>query len=382
MSNQKSYNTHKPLFFGLFSLVGLLFVGSAVFMLAWPMSLSNAANDQDVALSNSLITQNPSKEVEEKIKELQIAQKEKYEKQQAKSATTSTKTQTTTKTTNTTNKTKSASVSNQKTQKYMSGTKLKIPASGTVLTLSGLNFNLYNDQPKKFQGIFSKPPYKMIKVNYPASIASNSIKKGVLKLDALLKTTPGTLIVLAQSQGAQVASHWMREHANDPEAPSAKRLTFILTGNPLRSTGGYAIGKKEIGGTIGQPTPTYTKWSIIDVARRYDGWADWVKDEGNSRAVKNADAGKRSLHLRYDEVDIKDPTHTIWKKGNTTYVLTQEKVLPMWEDTIPPPESVISQMRAHIESAYIRPKNDPKVEVIPTESWFWRTVMKVWGILD
>ncbi len=381
MSNQKSYNTHRPLFFGLFSLVGLLFVGSAVFMLAWPMSLSNAANDQDVALSNSLITQNPSKEVEEKIKELQIAQKEKYEKQQAKSATTSTKTQTTTKTTNTTNKTTSASVSNQKTQKYMSGTKLKIPASGTVFTLSGLNFNLYNSQPEKLKGIFKGPSYKLIQIKYPASLASNSISKGVTMLDNYLKTTPGQKIVLAHSQGAQVASHWMREHANDPEAPGKNKVTFILTGNPLRSTGGYIIGRKEVGGTVGKPTPTHTKWPIIDISRRYDGWSDWVKDVNNKWAVKNANEGKKSYHMDYSNIDVKDPTHTIWKKGNTTYVLTKEELLPMWEGLIPPPESVISQMRAYIESGYVRPKNDPKVEVIPTDNWFWRTVMKVWGIL-
>jgi hypothetical protein len=256
---------------------------------------------------------------------------------------------------------------------------LAVPKSGTVLTLSGLNYNLYNDMPAKFQGIFNKPPYVMRKVDYPASLAANSITDGVAALNTALRSTPGQKIVLAQSQGAQVASRWMRQYANDPSAPSSGEITFILSGNPLRSTGGYIIGRHEVGGTIGQPTPTNTKWPIIDVARRYDGWADWVHNQNNQWAVDNANRGKTVFHTSYNQVNLYASTHTIWKNGNTTYVLTKEDALPLWDDNSQYPLSVRTAMKAYIESAYNRPANDPRTTVTPIES-SWQNQLREWGV--
>lgn len=191
----------------------------------------------------------------------------------------------------------------------------------------------------------------MVQIKYPASIAKNSISKGVEMLDEALRSTPGPKIVLAHSQGAQVCSRWMREHANDSTAPSPAEVVFILTGNPLRSTGGYIIGRKEVGGTIGLPTPTNTPWKIIDFARRYDGWADWVQDEKNKLAVKNANIGKQKLHLQYDDIDFYSPTHTIWTNGNTTYVLTWEEELPVLKGKSASANKV-NATREEIEAAY------------------------------
>ncbi len=202
--------------------------------------------------------------------------------------------------------------------------RLPIPPYGSVLTLSGLNFNLYNYMPGEFRGRFSRPPYHMIPVHYPASISRNTISKGVLALDKAMHNATGPIIVLAHSQGAQVVSHWLREHAIDPTAPPPDQLTFILCGNPLRSSGGRGIGHHEFGGTIGEPTPTATRWTVIDVARKYDGWADWPTDDSNRQAVKNARLGMHSYHLHYDEVDLDDPAHTVWRVGTTTFVLTHE----------------------------------------------------------
>ena len=257
---------------------------------------------------------------------------------------------------------------------------LGIPLSATVLSLSGLNYNLYNNMPQKFQGIFSQSPYTMKKVEYPASLASDSITKGVAALNTQLRTTPGPKIVLAQSQGAQVASRWMRQYANDASAPGASDITFLLTGNPLRSTGGYIIGRAEVGGTIGQPTPTNTKWPIIDFARRYDGWADWVHNQGNQWAVDNANAGKSTMHNDYQTVNLYASTHTIWKSGNTTYVLTKEDNLPLWDNNNEYPLGVRAAMRAHIERGYNRPANDPKVQLLPIETPAWEAQLQDWGV--
>lgn len=205
---------------------------------------------------------------------------------------------------------------------YLPGSILPIPARATVLTLSGLNFNVYNHMPKWFGGMFNRAPYAMNKIWYPASIASNSITVGVANLDAALKRTPGPKIVMAHSQGAQVASRWMREHANDPDAPSASSVTFVLTGNPLRATGGYIIGRKEIGGTTGRPTLTSTKWPIVDVARQDDGWAIWPTNPNDSAAIAKAKRGKNTVHLDYGPIDLTSAGNAVSVAGNTTFVTT------------------------------------------------------------
>ena len=255
-----------------------------------------------------------------------------------------------------------------------------IPQYGRVLTLNGLNYNVTNYVPNAFGGIFNRSPYLLSKVSYPASLASDSISTGVVNLNTALRSTPGQKIVLAHSQGAQVASHWMRQYANDPTAPGPSELTFILFGNPLRSTGGYIIGRHEVGGTIGQPTPRNTKWPIIDVARRYDGWADWVQDSNNQWAVDNAIAGRRSLHPKYEQVDIYSATNTVWQSGNTTYVLTKEDNLPLWDNNSEYPLGVLSAMRAYIERAYSRPSNDPRTIILSIESEAWKNQLRSWGV--
>jgi hypothetical protein len=230
---------------------------------------------------------------------------------------------------------------------------LPIPSAATVLTLTGLNFNLTNYMPRQFGGMFARPPYVMRQVRYPASLASHSISTGVEALDAAIRATTGPLIVLAHSQGAQVVSHWLRQHTDDPTAPSPDRLTFVLTGNPLRAEGGHIIGRREVGGTTGAPTPVSTRWNVIDVARRYDGWADWPADETNRLAVRNARAGMLTLHSHYDAIALADSSHTVWKRGTTTFVLTRE-ALPLRHGGNADP----SVLQAQIEAAYRRPAND------------------------
>lgn len=259
--------------------------------------------------------------------------------------------------------------------------RLGLPASGTVFTLEGLDYNLYYYMPNQFRGIFRKRPYKIVKVYYPASFANNSISNGVANLNAALRSTPGQKIVLAHSQGAQVASRWMRKHAKDPAAPKPNELTFVLFGNPLRSDGkGYIIGRPEVGGTEGAPTPTDTPWHIIDVARRYEGWADWPGDKAHSMAQANANAGKFLFHPDYAKVNIHDPKSTVWNHGNTTYVLTKEGTLPMLHFSRGTPDAVIRAMRRYIESAYSRPPNDPRERAEQINDPRGKTLLKLWGV--
>lgn len=231
--------------------------------------------------------------------------------------------------------------------------KYGIPTSATVLGLAGMDFHLTDDMPEHFQGIFSRSPYNYVEVDYPRSASKTSISTGITNLNNALRTIPGKKIVLAHSQGAQVASGWMRQYAGDGSAPPAADVTFILTGNPLRASGGYGIGRLTWDGTLGLATPTDTKWHIVDVARRYDGWPDWPSDASNKEAVDNASKGKSTIHLRYDEVNLYAASNTSWNRGNTTFVVTEEQELPLYVGK-GLSQSDLAAARSRIEAAYHR----------------------------
>lgn len=258
----------------------------------------------------------------------------------------------------------------------------KIPTEATVLTLSGTTFNLSNDMPDTLQGMFGNAPYELQQVKYPASQKATSIADGVTNLNTALAAVAGPIIVVGHDQGAQVCAHWMTEHALDVDAPDPADLMFILTGNPLRSNGaGSLLGAALADGSVGAPTPTDTPWPIVDVARRYDGCADWPVDQTSDVAVRNAREGKVALHSSYNVVDIYDPTHTVWTEGNTTYVLTAERVLPLlrkWDS----PAAVVSATRAKVEEAYAgtRPDTDPYIDVATTRNVFWNAVLANLGV--
>lgn len=261
-----------------------------------------------------------------------------------------------------------------------------LPASATVFTLRGMNVlgSTTSPMPKQYGGIFAKAPYTMVELKYTAAWNKTSITEGVQILDAALMSTPGDIIVMAHSEGAQVASRWMRTYANDPtRAALAGRVTFLLSGNPLRSSqggGGQMIGGWENDGTRALATPTTTPWPIIDVARRWDGWADWPTDTTNKVAVRNATMGMTTFHTNYNNVNLYDPANTVWHNGNTTYVLTHEKTPPLIGMYLFADANFVSVVRGHVEVAYRRPPNDIPVPVVPTTSAYYQNVLAKLGI--
>ncbi len=261
-----------------------------------------------------------------------------------------------------------------------------LPASATVFTLRGMNVRktTYDPMPKEYGGMFARAPYTIVALNYSAAWNKTSITEGVQMLDAALVSTSGDIIVMAHSEGAQVASRWMRTYANDPtRAALASRVTFLLSGNPLRSSqggGGQMIGLWENDGTRALPTPTTTPWPIIDVARRYDGWADWPSDTSNKVAVRNATIGMTLFHTNYNNVNIFDPANTVWHTGNTTYILTHENTPPIIARYFNADPNFVSVVRGQIEAAYHRPPNDIPVPVVPTTSAYYQKILAKLGI--
>ena len=166
------------------------------------------------------------------------------------------------------------------------------------------------------------------------------------------------------------SSRWATAY-DFPDVQSGKVIREEFE-NPLRATGGYGIGRPEFDGTIGAPTPTDSLSLVIDYARRYDGWTDWVQNTDDPIAVQNAMSGRSTLHRLYTEVDLFDPNHTIWRVDNTLFVLTYEEALPFFKGE-PQPASVVSATRARCEAAYTnRPPNEPPVDVVEPANSFER----------
>lgn len=213
----------------------------------------------------------------------------------------------------------------------------------TVLTLEPLDFNLGgNTLVSELRGV-PCAGRAVVKVDYPASLAKDSIDNGVSALDALVRSTPGPKLVFGHSQGAQVASRWLRVHGDDPSAPPAEELSFLFIGNPLRKYGGFIIGRPEVGGAIGLPTRNDTRYQVTDIALQYDGWADAPTSPG-ALAELNALEGKFARHSRgYFDADADDPARKTYQENTTTYVLL-------------PAPPLISAPQADIEASYSRPE--------------------------
>jgi len=219
-----------------------------------------------------------------------------------------------------------------------------MPNGTTVLTLEPLDFNLVGNTLRlQLRG---KPcaGHTVIRVDYPASFAAKSIDNGVEALNDALHAITGPKLVFAHSQGAQVASRWLRTYAPDYRtAPTPFDVQFLFIGNPLRKYGGYIIGRPEVGGQIGLPTPNDSRYAVTDVAMQYDGWADWPSGSG-ALARLNATVGKNGRHCYgYLAADLDAPDRRTYKEGTTTYVLLPAK------PNIPAPQKLI-------ESAYTRPE--------------------------
>lgn len=214
----------------------------------------------------------------------------------------------------------------------------------TVLTLEPLDMNLLGNT--MILNLKGEPCCGNVirKVDYPASLSPLSIANGVAALDLLVKSVVGPKLVFGHSQGAQVASRWLRQHVHDADAPKASELSFLLIGNPLRKYGGSIVGGKEVDGVVGIPTPNWTQYPVTDIKIQYDGWAD-MPNTPSALANANALLGKFARHsLGYRDVDQNDPNRRIYQENTTTYVMIPAK----------PNLKFVSQ--SLIEKSYSRPE--------------------------
>ena len=188
-----------------------------------------------------------------------------------------------------------------------------------------------------------------------------AIDEGVDALSAAVAAGDDTdkpVIILGYSQGAVVVTEYMRAH------PGAGN-TYVLVGNPNRPNGGilqrfhgFYIPILDIPFNGATPTDGDT---VVDIAYRYDGWADFPKYPLNLLATGNALLGIAFLHGKAD-LNVNAETLAAAEKsthGNTTYYLLESERIPLlmpFEDIVPDQvlDALEQPLRAIIETGYDR----------------------------
>jgi len=118
-----------------------------------------------------------------------------------------------------------------------------------------------------------------------------SVAQGVQSLG---DKEPDGAVIFGMSQGAVVASQYKAEH------PAGTGNTFVLVENPARPNGGVlsrfpGLSIPILDVTFSGATPDNGD-PTIDVARQYDGWADFPTYPLNLLATANAILGVALVH--------------------------------------------------------------------------------------
>lgn len=174
-------------------------------------------------------------------------------------------------------------------------------------------------------------------------------------VDAALHATAGPKVVAGHSLGAQGGVYkWLRDYGPTSDINPAD-VVFISSGNPERKYNGIMrvpgalVASVEYGG-LGLPEDTpYTVW---DIAKQYDFFADHPNDLTNTSSMKNiAPLGVflaffevgNLVHSKYDTAGITESTNVKFVEGNVTYI------------TVPNTPLVSSLNPRAIEAGYTRP---------------------------
>ena len=249
----------------------------------------------------------------------------------------------------------------------------------------------------------------LINIGYTNQPGEANIADGVSKLDAKITDTRGEKLVFAYSEGAQVATRWLREHNADSDVPTGD-MSFLMIGNAERKFGGMIHdldGFSSIADTGGLPSAK-VRWPITDFCRQYDGWADFpsapkirtamedlsaiglgsaaytdamrdvssaLTDNASWTAMMNIIAGMEYVHTMYFDVAVDDPQNVSYvdpAQPNVTYVWAPTYPLPLLGtgSTFPQEDR---RFRTLIETCYQRPVQIPLPDYSHT-SWLSMSV--------
>lgn len=174
-------------------------------------------------------------------------------------------------------------------------------------------------------------------------------------------------VVYAYSQSATVAGNQKLHLIAHPVASS---VSFLLVANPNRPNGGILerfVGAyiPLLGITFNGPTPTFSPQprplTTVDVARQYDGWADFPTNPLNLLADLNAVIGTVLLHPDYSDAGT---PQLQGQYQDTTYYLIPAPVTPVlipltWVPIVGKPLAIALDpaVRVLVEMGYDRTVN-------------------------
>ena len=203
-------------------------------------------------------------------------------------------------------------------------------SAANVRTITGYTADgeLHWEMSEIFQGGYCSASSGNIcePVEYLSGVPLVGEFSGLTVLTVALWSAPSPTTVLGFSQGALIATEWLRRNNTNWLAPSSKDLSFVLVANPLRKYGGVRPAYE-----IDDPTPA-TRYQVLDITIEYDGVSDFPDYPSNLLAVANALAGSYYIHIGgYEHVDLENAEKLVWKEGNTTYVLIRSQNIPLLE---------------------------------------------------
>ncbi len=203
----------------------------------------------------------------------------------------------------------------------------------------------------------------VVPLDYGSSnLLQSTVESGAQLLNAALLATTPPMVVFGHALGAVVGANWLNNYGPTSIIDPAD-LSFVFIGNSGRPYGGYAYVIDFFTGSI---TPPGTPYTVQDLARQYDGFADYPTGVGGgfADAKRNAVLGQGSIHPDYKNVNLVDNgagipnvAHAV---GNISYIWSMTQPLPIYGTTWNSYTSSLDYaLRPSVESAYSRPVTVP-----------------------
>ncbi|MGE2832848.1 PE-PPE domain-containing protein [Mycobacterium sp. SMC-4] len=167
-----------------------------------------------------------------------------------------------------------------------------------------------------------------------------------------------TVTVVGLSAGSLVVTEVLREMADDPDAPDASEINFIVVADSSRQELIRDARYNPRYDYTYQPAPQ-TEYDTIEVTGEYDGLADFPDRPWNLLAVANAFVGSVFVHVPVMFADLDDVppeyiTTTVNSQGGTvTRYLVPAERLPLVQ-LLPFLEPMEPQLKEIIDRGYSR----------------------------
>lgn len=171
---------------------------------------------------------------------------------------------------------------------------------------------------------------------------------------------PGQKVFVGHSEGAEVLCRYLR---TNPDVDPADNV-FVLSGNPERKYGGK-LTVPFSGGIVvydGVGIPDDTPFTVYDIARQYDHFADYPTVNVKAAIDHINDPACKGIHVDYSDVRIGDPRNVGYSEGNRVYLLQPTFPLPglrAWAKSAVREAAEDAQTRPAVEKGYNRPMSVP-----------------------